>query len=121
MTATNSTATLLGCSAYGALLKHRPVNGRQETRESYSAYSQSRTTSASDNIYYVATGFASYIGKTRLLPQKELLTPSVQKFAPECVEIPGRLFLHSLQFAVRHFAFQLIPNRKGSFQIGVME
>lgn len=41
--------------------------------------------------------------------------------SPQSVQKPGRLFFHSLQFAVRHFALQFIPNGKGCFQIGVAQ
>ena len=39
--------------------------------------------------------------------------------APQVVKKTGCLLLHPAQFRIRHLALQLIPNCKGSFQIGV--
>jgi hypothetical protein len=41
--------------------------------------------------------------------------------SPQRLKEPRRLFFHSFQFAVRHFALQFIPNRKSRFQIGVAQ
>lgn len=61
-----------------------------------------------------------FLDQTLFLPQKEKITHS-GNIPPQALQKPSCLFFHSPQFAVRHFALQVIPDRKSGFQIGVVE
>jgi hypothetical protein len=79
---------------------------------------------ASDNIYYVETNFAlisAAASYTRRLPQKADFTQLGKEIAAKAFQKPSRLIFHSLPLVIRREAFRLIPDRKGTFQVGVMQ
>jgi hypothetical protein len=63
-------------------------------------------------------GFASKNLFHPRLPQKEHFTHRdlSGNIPPQTFEKPRRLFFHSLQFTVRHFALQSIPTAKAVFK-----